>query len=323
MFCYRRFGHNESDEPSFTQPLMYAKIKNHPPTSKLYADRLIREGHVTSEGVAEMIDAHVVNFEDEFEAAESYKPNKADWLGGAWEGMKRAGAGARRAETGVSDNTLREIGQILTDYPDGFNIHRTLKRILDNKARLLDEGEGIDWATAEALAFGTMIREGHRIRLSGQDCKRGTFSQRHSVFVDQKTERTHTPLKNVDDARAFEVLDSPLSEAGVLGFEYGFSLAEPRALVIWEAQFGDFANGAQVIIDQFIAAGEHKWLRMSGLVLLLPHGYEGQGPEHSSARLERFCNFVRKTIFRWRIARRLRTISIFYVGKCTGTSASL
>ena len=287
MFCYRRYGHNEGDEPAFTQPLMYQRIKHHPSTRQIYARRLVEEGVVTEDDVAHMRAQFEEDLEQQFEVTAAYKPNKADWLEGKWSGFGLP-VGDRRAQTGVDLDTLHDIGHTLTTVPEGFEIHRTLKRILDTKANMFEEGTNIDWATGEALAFGTLVKDGFRVRLSGQDSQRGTFSQRHSVWVDQNTEKRYTPLKHVTADELFEVHDSMLSEAGVLGFEYGFSLAEPNALVLWEAQFGDFANGAQVIIDQFIAPAERKWLRMSGLVMLLPHGYEGQGPEHSSARLERY-----------------------------------
>ena len=293
MFCYRRFGHNEGDEPSFTQPLMYKRIKNHKPTRKIYAERLIREGLITQEQSDQMVKDVTSYLDVEMKAAESYKVDKADWFAGRWSGYERDSDDARRsAGTGVHVDELQDIGRVLTTVPDGFNVHRTLQRILNAKATMFDTGTGIDWATAEALAFGALIREGHRVRLSGQDSQRGTFSHRHSVFIDQETEDRYTPLRHVTDDSdphaTFEVIDSSLSEVGVLGFEYGYTMAEPNALVLWEAQFGDFANGAQMIFDQFISSGEAKWLRMSGLVILLPHGYEGQGPEHSSARLERY-----------------------------------
>lgn len=290
MFCYRRFGHNESDEPAFTQPLMYAAIKNHPSVVKLYADKLIAEGVLTAEQFAGMESEFISYLEDEFDAAKDYSVNKADWFEGKWEGLGLADQDheKRRAETGVAEIMLREVGEQLTHIPEKFNIHRTLKRVLDNKHKMFEEGAGFDWATGEALAFGTLLREGYNVRLSGQDCGRGTFSHRHAVFVDQKTEERYVPLKEVNSDAHFEVLDSHLSEFGVMGFEYGYSMAEPNCLTLWEGQFGDFANGAQIIIDQFICSAEAKWLRMSGLVLLLPHGYEGQGPEHSSARLERY-----------------------------------
>lgn len=290
MFCYRRHGHNEADEPAFTQPLMYAAIKKHPTVVEIYGQRLIEEGVVTQEEIDAWTREYVEMLEAEFEAGRSFRPDKADWLEGRWAGLTTPSKTdlARRAETGVSLETLHEVGEVLTQVPEGFNIHRTLKRIIDNKAKALAEGGPVDWATAELLAFGTLMKDGYHVRLSGQDSERGTFSQRHAVWVDQKTEERHIPLAALNAPGWFEVHNSPLSEYGVLGFEYGFSLAEPNALVIWEAQFGDFVNGAQVIIDQFVAGGEVKWLRMSGLVMLLPHGYEGQGPEHSSARPERF-----------------------------------
>jgi 2-oxoglutarate dehydrogenase E1 component len=290
MWCYRRFGHNEGDEPSFTQPLMYARIREHPPVSALYAERLEREGVIEPGWLDGQVAAFTQLLEGEFEAAKSYLPNKADWFEGAWAGLNRpqeAITERRNVATGVAEETAREVGRILTTVPDGVSVHKTLRRIVDARREMFESGEGFDWATAEALAFGTLLREGHSVRLSGQDSGRGTFSQRHAVWVDQTNGRKHIPLCQIGPAR-FEVRDSPLSEFGVLGFEYGWSLADPQTLVLWEAQFGDFANGAQVIVDQFISAGEAKWLRASGLVMLLPHGYEGQGPEHSSARPERF-----------------------------------
>jgi 2-oxoglutarate dehydrogenase E1 component len=291
MFCYRRFGHNEGDEPAFTQPIMYKKIHEHPTTLEIYGKKLAAEGIVT-EGETEKMKADWrARLDVEFEAAQGYKPNKADWLDGRWSGLKAAHEAddPRRGNTGVDVSELRDIGARITKVPDGFNVHRTIRRFLDNRAKAIETGQGIDWATAEALAFGSLLKEGNPVRLSGQDSERGTFSQRHSVLFDQQTEERHTPLNHLgpDQAR-FEVLNSMLSEEAVLGFEYGYSTAEPKALTLWEAQFGDFANGAQVVFDQFISSGERKWLRMSGLVCLLPHGYEGQGPEHSSARLERF-----------------------------------
>jgi len=291
MFCYRRFGHNEGDEPSFTQPLMYKKIRSHPSTLEIYSKKLISEGVVTEGEVEKMKADWRARLDAEFEAAQSYKPNKADWLDGRWAGLKAASDAEdpRRGDTGVKLETLREIGRKITKVPDGFAIHRTVQRFLDARAKAIESGEGIDWATAEALAFCSLLLEGHRVRLSGQDSERGTFSQRHSVLFDQNTEARHTPFNHLADVQAsYEVLNSMLSEEAVLGYEYGYSTAEPNALTLWEAQFGDFANGAQVVFDQFISSGERKWLRMCGLVCLLPHGYEGQGPEHSSARLERF-----------------------------------
>ncbi len=290
MWCYRRFGHNEGDEPSFTQPLMYDEIRSHPPVSKLYGDRLIGEGIVDQSWIDQRTAAFVGLLEGEFDAGASYLPNKADWFEGRWTGLKRPSEpveGRRNTGTALDDSEIDQLAAVLTTVPDGLNIHKTLARILDAKKQMFSSGDGFDWATAEALAFGGLLQEGHNVRLSGQDSGRGTFSQRHAVWTDQQTGDKYIPLTTIDGGR-FEVRDSPLSEFGVLGFEYGYSLADPRTLVLWEAQFGDFANGAQVIIDQFVASGEAKWLRASGLVMLLPHGYEGQGPEHSSARLERY-----------------------------------
>ncbi|EDQ31697.1 2-oxoglutarate dehydrogenase, E1 component [Hoeflea phototrophica DFL-43] len=291
MFCYRRFGHNEGDEPSFTQPKMYKKIRSHETTVTLYARRLVEEGVITEGEFEKMKADWRAHLEGEFDIGQSYKPNKADWLDGQWSGLRTADNQdeQRRGKTGVPIKTLREIGKKLAEVPNDFKAHRTIQRFMDNRAKMVETGEGIDWAMAEALAFGTLMHEGTKIRLSGQDVERGTFSQRHSVLYDQETEERYIPLAHValNQAR-YEVINSMLSEEAVLGFEYGYSLARPNALTLWEAQFGDFANGAQVLFDQFISSGERKWLRMSGLVCLLPHGYEGQGPEHSSARLERF-----------------------------------
>ncbi|MEZ5896816.1 MAG: 2-oxoglutarate dehydrogenase E1 component [Parvularculaceae bacterium] len=289
MFCYRRFGHNEGDEPSFTQPLMYKKIKRQPTTRTIYGNRLEKEGVIPSGWV----DEDRANFrkflDNEFAAAETFKPNKADWLDGQWSGFVPPADDDRRGDTAVELEHLAKIGKRITTYPDGFKVHRTLDRVLKDRWNAVETGADIDWATAEALAFGSLLQDGYGVRLSGQDSRRGTFSQRHSVFIDQETEKTFTPLAHLKSARApFEVHDSSLSEFAVMGFEYGYSLANPKFLVLWEGQFGDFVNGAQIIIDQFVSSAERKWLRMSGLVLLLPHGYEGQGPEHSSARLERF-----------------------------------
>ncbi|MGN6358262.1 MAG: 2-oxoglutarate dehydrogenase E1 component, partial [Novosphingobium sp.] len=290
MWCYRRFGHNEGDEPSFTQPLMYSQIRQHPPVSEIYAKRLVAEGVIDGNYLGEYASHFVATLETEFEAAKSYKANEADWFAGRWSGFNRPNdpEGARRnVPTGIENKLLDSLGRTLTTVPEGLEVHKTLNRVLDAKRQMFKTGEGFDWATGEALAFGSLISEGYGVRLSGQDSGRGTFSQRHAVWVDQKDEHKYVPLSTVPHGR-FEVLDSPLSEYGVLGFEYGYAMTDPKTLVLWEAQFGDFANGAQIIIDQYIAAAEAKWLRANGLVLLLPHGYEGQGPEHSSARLERF-----------------------------------
>ncbi|MBQ0824156.1 2-oxoglutarate dehydrogenase E1 component [Microvirga terrae] len=292
MFCYRRFGHNEGDEPAFTQPLMYRKIRSHPAIVELYSKKLVTEGVVTEAEVEEMKSSWRSKLDAEFDIASNYKPNKADWLDGRWSGLKAVREDQddpRRGQTGVSVETLQQIGKALTTIPEGFHLHRTIQRFLDNRKKMLETGEGLDWAMAEALAFGSLLLEGHRVRLSGQDVERGTFSQRHTVLTDQENEERYTNLNHISENQArYEVINSMLSEEAVLGFEYGYTLSEPNALTLWEAQFGDFANGAQVVFDQFISSGERKWLRMSGLVCLLPHGYEGQGPEHSSARLERW-----------------------------------
>ncbi|GLK74978.1 2-oxoglutarate dehydrogenase subunit E1 [Methylopila jiangsuensis] len=291
IFCYRRFGHNEGDEPAFTQPLMYKRIRSHPTALETYAKRLEGEGVIRDGEVDEMRASFRARLDAEYDAGQAYKPNKADWLDGRWAGIKASKDvdDARRGKTGVEIDTLKLLGRKLTELPANFHAHRTIQRLLENRRKMTESGEGIDWAMGEALAFGSLLLEGKPVRLSGQDVERGTFSQRHSVIVDQETEARAIPLNTLsDDQAAFEVINSMLSEEAVLGFEYGYSLAEPNALTLWEAQFGDFANGAQVIFDQFLSSGERKWLRMSGLVCLLPHGYEGQGPEHSSARLERY-----------------------------------
>ena len=290
MWCYRRFGHNEGDEPSFTQPLMYAAIREHPPISQVYGQRLITEGVIDQTWLDEHSRNFIAHLEQEFQAATNYLPNKADWFEGRWTGFGRPDEpvlGRRNTDTAIDEELVKELGETLTTLPEGFTPHKTLTRIIDAKKAMFETGQGFDWATAEALAFGSLVQEGLGVRLSGQDSGRGTFSQRHAVWTDQVTGEKHIPLRDIPSGR-FEVRDSPLSEFGVLGFEYGYSIADPRTLVLWEAQFGDFANGAQTIIDQFIASGEAKWLRASGLVMLLPHGFEGQGPEHSSARLERY-----------------------------------
>ncbi len=290
MWCYRRFGHNEGDEPSFTQPLMYDIIRKHPGVSSVYGNRLIKEGVIDQPWIDENVKQLTLRLEGEFEAGSSYKPNKADWFGGRWTGLSAPtdGASARRnVETGLSQKLFDSLGRTLTTVPDSVKIHKTLARVLDAKREMFKSGKGFDWATGEALAFGGLLSEGYGVRLSGQDSGRGTFSQRHAVWVDQTDEHKYVPLQEIEHGN-FEVLDSPLSEYGVLGFEYGYALADPKTLVLWEAQFGDFVNGAQIMIDQFITSGESKWLRANGLVMLLPHGYEGQGPEHSSARPERF-----------------------------------
>jgi 2-oxoglutarate dehydrogenase E1 component len=289
IFCYRRFGHNEGDEPMFTNPMMYKKIKRQKTTLQLYTERLVSDGLIP-EGEIEDAKATFQSYlNTEFEAGKEYKPNKADWLDGRWSHLDRKGEEYQRGETAIKPETMEEIGRALTTPPEGFNLHKTVGRLLDTKREMFETGKGFDWATAEAMAFGSLLTEGYPVRLSGQDSTRGTFSQRHSALVDQETEARYFPLNHIRAGQqTYEAIDSMLSEYAVLGFEYGFSLAEPNALVMWEAQFGDFANGAQIMFDQFVSSGERKWLRMSGLVMLLPHGFEGQGPEHSSARLERF-----------------------------------
>jgi 2-oxoglutarate dehydrogenase E1 component len=289
IFCYRRFGHNEGDEPMFTNPLMYKKIKTHKTTLSLYTARLVKDGLIPEGEIEDMKAAFQARLNGEFEAGKDYKPNKADWLDGRWSHLGRNKDDYVRGETAISPETMAEVGASLTRVPKGLPLHRTVGRLLDTKKQMFDSGTGFDWATAEALAFGSLLTEGYPVRLSGQDATRGTFSQRHSGLINQDTEERYYPLNHIREGQAqYEVIDSSLSEYAVLGFEYGFSLAEPNALTLWEAQFGDFANGAQIMFDQFVSSGESKWLRMSGLVCLLPHGFEGQGPEHSSARLERF-----------------------------------
>ncbi|MEQ1498692.1 MAG: 2-oxoglutarate dehydrogenase E1 component [Novosphingobium sp.] len=290
MWCYRRFGHNEGDEPGFTQPLMYQKIRAHPPVSRVFANRLEAEGVIDKDWTGESEMRFVAALEQEFEASKSYKSNHADWFGGRWQGLHAPAdpeTARRNVPTGIEAKLFDSLGRTLTTVPADLTIHKTLARVLDAKREMFASGKGFDWATAEALAYGSLVSEGFGVRLSGQDSGRGTFSQRHAVWVDQTDERKYIPLTTLPHGK-FEVHDSTLSEYGVLGFEYGYASADPKCLVLWEAQFGDFANGAQIVIDQYIASSESKWLRANGLVLLLPHGYEGQGPEHSSARPERF-----------------------------------
>ncbi|SLN61238.1 2-oxoglutarate dehydrogenase E1 component [Aquimixticola soesokkakensis] len=289
IFCYRRFGHNEGDEPMFTNPQMYTNIKRHKTTLQLYTERLVKDGLIPEGEIEDMKASFQSLLNDEYEAGKNFKPNKADWLDGRWSHLDKEGEEYQRGQTSISESLLQEVGRALTTYPEGFDIHKTVARQLEAKKAMFESGTGFDWATGEALAFGSLATEGYPTRLAGQDSTRGTFSQRHSAFINQKTEERYYPLNHIREGQAkYDVIDSMLSEYAVLGFEYGYSLAEPNALVAWEAQFGDFANGAQIMFDQFISSGESKWLRMSGLVMLLPHGYEGQGPEHSSARLERF-----------------------------------
>jgi 2-oxoglutarate dehydrogenase E1 component len=290
IFCYRRFGHNEGDEPMFTNPVMYKRIKKQKTTLTLYTDRLVKDGLIPEGEIEDMKAAFQAKMNEEFEAGKEYRPNKADWLDGKWSHLdKMKQKKYQRGKTAIKPETLADVGKGLTTAPEGVPLHKTVERLLDAKKAMFESGTGFDWATAEAIAFGSLLTEGFPVRLSGQDSARGTFSQRHSALINQDTEERYYPLNNIREGQAqYEVIDSMLSEYAVLGFEYGYSMAEPNALTLWEAQFGDFANGAQIMFDQFISSGESKWLRMSGLTVLLPHGYEGQGPEHSSARLERF-----------------------------------
>ena len=287
LFCYRRHGHNEMDEPSFTQPRMYEKIKNHPDVSDIYRKTLEECGAITAADADKIVAEKEAYLKTSFENSVSYKVKEADWLEGDWASIKPVSSST--PITGCAMELLQEVGATISATSDKHTLNSKILRLLKNRREMVDSGSNFDWATAEAMAFGTLLCDGFPVRLSGQDCSRGTFSQRHANLIDQETEEIYCPLNLIrSDQKRFEVVNSPLSEAGVLGFEYGHSLSDPNTLVLWEAQFGDFANGAQVIIDQFIAAAEAKWHRKSGLVMLLPHGYEGQGPEHSSARLERF-----------------------------------
>ncbi len=288
MICYRRFGHNEGDEPSFTQPLMYKKIRQHPTTLNVYGNKLVEEGTISKEEFNNMNVEFKNLLEEQYKTAKNYKP-KIEWYEGTWSRYKPEKGKDRRGKSGVDLNKIQIISEKINSTPSEVSIHKTISKILESRRQSILRKKGIDWSTAEALAFGTLLEEGYPVRLVGQDSGRGTFSQRHSVLRNQVDNSRYIPLNNISKKqKKFEIVDSFLSELAVLGFEYGYSLVEPSTLTIWEAQFGDFANGAQVIIDQFISSGERKWSRASGLVMLLPHGYEGQGPEHSSGRLERF-----------------------------------
>lgn len=312
IICYRRFGHNEGDEPMFTNPAMYKQIKGHKTTLQIYTDRLVKDGLIPEGEIEDMKASFQAHLNQEFEAGKNFKPNKADWLDGKWSGLGPESTEYVPGDTGIAPQTMAEIGAALTRVPDGFDMHKTVTRLLDAKRAMFESGQGFDWATGEALAFGSLLTEGNPVRLSGQDSTRGTFSQRHSAFVDQTTEERYYPLNNIREGQArYEVIDSMLSEYAVLGFEYGYSLAEPKTLTLWEAQFGDFANGAQIMFDQFISSGEKKWLRMSGLVMLMPHGYEGQGPEHSSARLERWLQMCAEE--NWIVANLTTPANYFHI----------
>ena len=288
MICYRRFGHNEGDEPSFTQPLMYKKIKEHPSTLNVYGERLIKEEVINKDQFETMKKDFKNLLDDQFKNAKDYKP-KIEWFEGTWSRYKPERGKDKRGKSGVDLNKLLKISEKINKIPAKMDVHKTIIRILDARKQSINNKKGIDWSSAESLAFGSLLLEGYPVRLVGQDSGRGTFSQRHSILRNQNDNSRYIPLNNISEKqKKFEIVDSFLSELAVLGFEYGYSLVEPSTLTIWEAQFGDFANGAQVVIDQFISSGERKWSRASGLVMLLPHAYEGQGPEHSSARLERF-----------------------------------
>ena len=288
MVCYRRFGHNEGDEPSFTQPLMYKKIKSHPTTLTIYGNKLNREGLTSNEQLQIEKSNFKKYLEKEFETSKNYK-SELKWFDGVWSRFKPGLGKDKRGDSGFDEKKLIKIGKKISTIPENFNVHKTLKRIFELRFEIFNKTKQVDWATAENLAFATLLTEGFSVRLSGQDSGRGTFSQRHAVLRNQDNHERFIPINNIqENQKNFEIIDSLLSELAVLGFEFGYSLSEPETLVLWEAQFGDFANGAQIIIDQFITSGESKWGRASGLVMLLPHGYEGQGPEHSSARLERF-----------------------------------
>ena len=289
MFCYRRSGHNEADEPSFTQPLMYKAIKKQITTRKKYEKKLIENNTLSEEESKDIVDSFKNFLDKEFESTKNYKPNKVDWLEGTWTGLSTATFDARKGKTSVKEKTLINVAKKIHAIPSDFNAHRRIKKIYGDRLTSVTKGKGIDWATSESLALATLLDEGYGVRISGQDVGRGTFSHRHGVLYDQENENRFVPLRHFQNKQGyFEIVDSFLSEFGVLGFEYGYSQVDPKTLVIWEAQFGDFANGAQIMIDQFISSGERKWLRMSGLTMLLPHGHEGQGPEHTSGRLERF-----------------------------------
>lgn len=311
IFCYRKYGHNESDEPMFTQPLMYREIAKKPLPADIYSNRLIAEGTMSEDEVKKGFADFKAFFEKQYDIARDFKPNKADWLEGQWSGFEKPKGEHPAGDTGVDVKKLKEVGLALAKEPP-IKANSKILRQLEAKKKMMETGEGIDWATGEALAYGTLLTEGHGVRLSGQDCGRGTFSQRHSVLVDQDTEERYVPLNNITSGQeSYEVIDSSLSEFAILGFEYGYSLARPNFLTLWEGQFGDFANGAQVIIDQFISSAEAKWLRMSGLVMLLPHGYEGQGPEHSSARLERYLQSCAED--NWQVANCTTPANYFHI----------
>ena len=293
LMCYRRWGHNELDEPAFTQPVMYNNIRNRTSVPKLYEQKLLAESTLDEQHVARVREAQLEQLESGLKAAESFEPSEKVHLDGLWKGIKHITKASETEipDTGCDVELLKTIGKASVTPPDDIKIHARLQKYhIDQRIKKITKGQGLDWATAEALAFGSLIGEGHDVRISGQDVGRGTFSQRHAMFVCQDTERAVIPLNHMkpNQKHHMEVANSPLSEFAVLGFEYGMSIETPNRLVLWEAQFGDFFNGAQITIDTFLSSGEEKWLRQSGLVMLLPHGQDGAGPEHSSARVERF-----------------------------------
>jgi 2-oxoglutarate dehydrogenase E1 component len=293
VVCYRRYGHNETDQPSFTQPRMYKAVEKQPTPLTVYTKELIERGTFSEKDIDEHKKWVWGMLEQAAQAAKDYVPTSKEWLSTSWQGFPSPKQLAEEVlaarPTGTSEDQLKKIGKTIATFPKGFNVHKNLARILSNRGKTIEEGKGIDWATAEALAFGSLALEKIHVRVSGQDVERGTFSQRHAVIHDQENEQQYIPLNNLGENQArFVVCNSSLSEFGALGFELGYSLVSPDSLTIWEAQFGDFANNAQCIIDQFIASGERKWLQRTGLVMSLPHGFDGQGPEHSSGRLERF-----------------------------------
>ncbi len=319
LVCYRRYGHNEIDEPMFTQPIMYKTITSHPPVATLYQQKLQQLGILsdTESKVMTEIIQQVLN--EEFEASERLVNNEServepDWLKGAWTGIRsfhRTNPDERDVGTGIDVKTLLPLIEKSLAVPEGFSLNTKLKRLIDQRLKMIHGEQPLDWGMGEIMAFSSLLCEGAHVRLSGQDSGRGTFSHRHSVWVDQENEQCHIPLNHLSSTQSyFDVVDSPLAEASVLGFEYGYSSADPNSLVIWEAQFGDFANGAQVMIDQFISSSEAKWHRLSGLVMLLPHGYEGQGAEHSSARLERYLQMCAHN--NWRVMNCTTPANLFH-----------
>lgn len=289
IVCYRLHGHNEIDEPNFTQPLMYQKISSLKTPGGEFCEQLVREGLVEDGFYDRFREEFKQELDKELEASKTFKQDKEDWFEGRWKDLKPFKKGdIKDKNTGISESDIKSLGQKITFIPNDFTPHKTVEKVYKTREENIKTGKGIDWATAESLAFAGLVNEGFKVRLSGQDCKRGTFSQRHCVMTDQKDASQYCSLNSIKPEGGFEVINSALSEYAVLGFEYGYSMSDPNSLVLWEAQFGDFSNGAQIIIDQFISSAEEKWMRVSGLVMLLPHAYEGQGPEHSSARLERY-----------------------------------